>query len=339
MDADIIIDSRTPAPTIADLAVLAEAQGIRALWCASYLDSRDGFANLVPAAMATNSIKLGVIAVNPYDIHPVRIASAVLTLNEVSQGRAQVIIGGGGEALMALGIKPERRVGVVREAVEIVKAAGADAPLNYAGKNFTVKNYHPRWATAPKPPVYTAANKTQMLRMSARVADGIMLSDLPPPLAKQKIDSVKTQLAEFGRDAERFRFSNFLAWHIYPDKQKAEREARMWLGFRGLFRRWVLTGFMSDADYDIIEAHRDVIYQAAMDRTHIIPGVPEHLIQACVDQLTLTGDLGDLDRHIETLRQHKAVGHTEVAFELRDTPDQSIQIIGERVLPALREQR
>ena len=73
------------------------------VWTASYLASRDPWSNLVAAAQATSRIGLGAIAVNPYDTHPVRIATGLLTLNEYAQGRARIVVGGGGEALQALG--------------------------------------------------------------------------------------------------------------------------------------------------------------------------------------------------------------------------------------------
>jgi alkanesulfonate monooxygenase SsuD/methylene tetrahydromethanopterin reductase-like flavin-dependent oxidoreductase (luciferase family) len=199
-----------------------------------------------------------------------------------------------------------------------------------------VTGYLPFWATAATPPVYVAANKPQMLRMSARVADGVMLSDLPPGIAGNTVRLLKTHLAEFGRSAEAFRISNFMAWHVYDDKEKGVREARQWLGYRGLFRRWVVTTFLSDEDYDLIEAHKSDFYQAAADGTHVIEGVPERILEALVANLTLTGHISEADEKIEHLKKLKSAGLTDIALELRQDPAASIKLIGEKVAPALR---
>ena len=111
-----------------------------------------------------------------------------------------------------------------------------------------------------------------MLRMAARYADGVMLSDLPPAICAERIGWVLGHLQEFGRPAAPFCFSNFLAWHVYADRDKARREARQWLGYRGLFRPWVITTFMSQADYDIIEAHKAEIYAMPFKGTWSVDG-------------------------------------------------------------------
>lgn len=335
MQIDLILDSRLGPDELALLGSMAEDYGLGTVWIASYLDSRDPYANLGLLARATQRIRLGPVAVNPWDTHPVRIASSLLTLNELSGGRASIVIGGGGEALQALGIRPQPRVGAVRECVEILKAVSPDRPLDYEGRVFRVRGYRPRWATAPAPPVHVAANKPQMLKMAARVADGVMLSDLPPGLARSTVAQVEQHRADAGRAATPFMYSNFMAWHVHADRARALREARRWLGYRGLFRRWVITTFLDDADYDLIEAHRDAIYAMATMDDPAVPGVPERILDALVDNLTLAGGLDEVPAKVAHLRELKAAGLTHVALELRDEPAQSIRIIGEQVAPAL----
>jgi alkanesulfonate monooxygenase SsuD/methylene tetrahydromethanopterin reductase-like flavin-dependent oxidoreductase (luciferase family) len=46
------------------------------------------------SARVTTSIKLGPVAVSPSELHPLKMANALLTLNEISGGRAYI---GGGE--------------------------------------------------------------------------------------------------------------------------------------------------------------------------------------------------------------------------------------------------
>lgn len=336
MRIDVVLDSRMDTRRLAELGLLAERYGIGAVWTASYLNSRDPFTNLAGLAGASSRIRLGPIAVNPFEQHPLRIASALLTLNEICQGRANIVIGGGGEVIQALGIKPDRRVRAVRECVEIIRAASGQRPVTYAGALYRVTNFRPDWAVSPAPRIHVAANKPQMLRMAATVADGIMLSDLPPALCAGIIADARAQRAAAGHAEDTFEFSNFKAWHIYEDREEAIREARQWLAYRGLFRRWVVTTFLSDADYDLIEAQKANLYAATELGAHTITGIPERILDALVANLTLAGHVSELDAKIAHLAELKAAGVTAVVLELRQHVEDSLKLIGERVIPALR---
>jgi alkanesulfonate monooxygenase SsuD/methylene tetrahydromethanopterin reductase-like flavin-dependent oxidoreductase (luciferase family) len=336
MNVNLCLDAGLPPEELARLGLLAESRGIGTIWLASYLGSRDPFANLVPLALQSSSIEMGPVALNPYDTHPVRLATGLLTLNQYARGRARLVVGGGGEALMALSLKPDRRPRAVGECVQILKGASAAAPFSFEGAMYRVKDYHPGWATEPKPPIYVAANKPQMLRMAARLADGVMLSDLTPAICRERIGWVRGHLAEFGRSAAPFRFENFLAWHVYPDATKARREARQWLGYRGLFRPWVVTTFMSQADYDVVEAHKAEIYAMPVKGTWSVDGVPDRILDKLVDELTLCGTPADLARIMGRLAAMKAAGVTDICLEIREQPEETIRILGEQVIPALR---
>ncbi|MEZ5566006.1 MAG: LLM class flavin-dependent oxidoreductase [Gammaproteobacteria bacterium] len=335
MNIDVVVNALLPPDELADLAVQAEACGVGTLWTASYLASRDPWSNLVAAAQATRRIGLGAIAVNPYDTHPVRIATGLLTLNQYANGRARIVVGGGGEALQALGIKPERRVRVVGECIEILTGVMPGTPFNFAGKVFKVQGYNPVWATAPKPPVYAAVNKQQMLRMAARVSDGIMLSDLTPEICAERIGWVRDHLNAFSRPSDTFRYYNFVAWHVYDERERAIREARMWLGYRGLFRRWVLNTFMSDAEYDVIEAHKAEIYGMVPKQGWSVAGIPDHLLDLCVEKLTLAGTPADIPGFVKHLQSMGDAGCTDIVLELHDDPAESLDLIGKQVIPAL----
>ena len=173
-----------------------------------------------------------------------------------------------------------------------------------------------------------------MLKMSAKHSDGIMMSDLPPIIIKDKVEEVLNHMKT--RENDDFRFDNFMAWALYEDREKAMNEAKQWLGYRGLFRRWVITTFMSDKEYDVIEAHKKEIYQMPVLNTSSVSGVPDSLLEKLVDHLTLTGHVSEVDHKIEHLLELKESGLTDVALELRSDPAASIKLIGEKVIPALK---
>jgi alkanesulfonate monooxygenase SsuD/methylene tetrahydromethanopterin reductase-like flavin-dependent oxidoreductase (luciferase family) len=335
MDIDIILDTRASAGQLAELGQLAEKNGIRGVWVSSLLDSRDPFTNLSTLAQSTSRLNLGPVAVNPYDTHPVRIASALLTLNELANGRARIVIGGGGEALDALGIKPQRRVRVVAECVEIIKAAASGKPVSHAGEIFQVNNLCLNWLQARTPPIYVGASMQQMLGMSARVADGIMMSDMPPTLASDAISTLDQGLEKYSRRRAEFQTNCFAAWHVYADLEQARREARQWLVLRGIFRPWLLSEFLEAKDVDLVMNSTAAFWSAFNERTHLVDGVPDSVLDTLVDNLTFTARIGDLHRTIEKLQEYASAGLSGISLRLYADPAASIRLLGKRVLPAM----
>src|SRR6478609_9660790 len=143
MQLEVILEPDLSPAEVADIAVEAERLGFRTLWHSNYHQNPDAFVALVPAALATTRIKLGALAVSPYEMQPLKIGNALLTLNELSVGRALVAIGGGGSLMSAIGISQDptklRMVRGVREAIEISRAiASGEANGPYEGEVFKV---------------------------------------------------------------------------------------------------------------------------------------------------------------------------------------------------------
>lgn len=335
MRIDLILESNASPETIAELGQLAERYGIGGVWVSSMLDARDPFANFSELSRTTHRIRMGPIAVSPYELHPLKMATSLLTLNEASRGRAQIVVGGGGGTMTAMGLKPARRVRVVREALEILRLAGRGEPISYEGEIFTVRRYHPSWVRHAPPVIYAGANRVQMQRMAARHADGIMLSDKIVPQVREARAVIDPVLRECGRDVAQFRVNNFWAWHVKQSREEAEHEARIWLALRGVLLRENHRYFMNEADMDIVESRRAAFFDALRRRSPDIQGVPQRIIRLLVDNLTSCAALSELDKEIERLRQFRAAGLTEIALRIYEKPADSIRVIGEHVLPAL----
>lgn len=335
MDIDLILDARARPEELAELGVLAEQHGFSGIWASSLLDGRDPFSNMVPLALATSRISLGPIAVNPWDMHPVRISAALHTLNELSGGRARIVVGGGGEALASLGLKPERRVRAVRECVEIIRGASTGQRFEYTGELYEVHGYQLGWLESPPPRVYVGANMEQMLGMAGRAADGVMLSDLPPRLAVAAIATARRAAIEHERDAAALWFSSFTAWHVYPDLAAARREAKRWLLLRGLFRPWVLQEFLAPEECELIMASQQAFVSAFAAGSHEIEGVPDSLADKLVDNLSLTASTDNLDSLAEELLRYRDAGLSSVSLRLYANPAESIELLANELLPQL----
>lgn len=67
-------------------------------------------------------------------------------------------------------------------------------------------------------------------------------------------------------------------------------------------------------------------------------GVPDLLLDACVDNLTLTGTPAEVPRFVAHLEAMREAGLTDVTLELHEESEAAIRLIGEQVAPAIRGQ-
>ena len=335
MKLDVILDPDLSPYEVCELGLLAESYGLHAVWASNYPSSRDPFINLCPLALASSRIRLGPLVVTPYELHPYKIAKALASLNELCSGRTNILTGGptGVNATMGMGVS--RMVGRARECVEILKRSNPDEALNYQGKIYQVYGYQPRWATDEPPVIYIGANKEQMTHMATEIADGIMLGDTTGQRLASSLGLIEENLELHGRSRDDLRVSCLIAWHVKESTNLSSSEARRHLALRGMLDTWFLETFLDEEECRLVDANRANIFKAYKDKSDVIEGVPDEIIGKLVDNLTMSGDHDDIDKHIETLRKYRDMGLDEVAFKLHRDQDAAIKLIGERVLPAL----
>jgi hypothetical protein len=92
---------------------------------------------------------------------------------------------------------------------------------------------------------------------------------------------------------------------------------------------------MTDADYDVIESHKAEIYGMVPTKTWSVPGVPDALLDSCVESLTLAGTPAEIPHFVAHLKEMRDAGCTDIVLELHDEPTEGIRLIGEHVIPAL----
>jgi len=339
VDVDLILEPDLTPGQIAELGQAAEGYGIRAVWTSNYFAHWDGFISLVPLAQATRKLLMGPLAVSPFEMHPMKIANALLTLNELCDGRAMVAMGAGEGNVNSMGLpKPPKIVRAVREGIEIVVAAANGRMKNgYEGEDFVMNlpcAYD--WARASPPLVYGTAYRHMMMRMEGRVADGVFIGCTPPEIAGPAMENVRIGISrrEDGRD---IRVNTFWAWHVKEDREEAYRESRRELAWRARLLDPELIGlYLEESEVQLVRDQYDAFVNAWFDRSGNVQGVPVEICNRLCEGLTSTAGLADLDREIERFRAFGKAGLTEIALRLHDDPMDALKIIGERVVPALR---
>jgi 5,10-methylenetetrahydromethanopterin reductase len=336
MKIDVILEAGLPAKQVEALAVQAESIGIHTLWVSSFPSRRDPIPALTLASQATRRIRLATLPVSPYEVHPVRIADQLLTLNELSNGRAGILIGGLGHSVSRVtGLEPKRRVTAVRDSLTILKNLNSEKALQYRGELFSLTDYRAEWATQRPPFVYAGATFEKMLTMAAGVADGTMLSDAPLGRMPDIVRWIESGLTNGRKRRQDFLVNNFMAWHVKKDRQAAQAEARRELIWRGFLMPWFTETFLDAATAKAVETAKPAFLQAFLSRSAKIQGVSDNVIEQLVEHLTLTGDMSDIDSIAAKIAALGAAGLDEVALRLHDQPSESLQLIGDYLLPAL----
>jgi F420-dependent oxidoreductase-like protein len=158
-----------------DLARRAEGLGYDSVWV-THGAGRDSFVVLSAYAAATKTIGVGNGVVPIYPRHPVTMAQAALSLNEVTGGRFRLGIGVSHKASMEgmMGVPLARPLTAMREYVAVLRGAFGD------GADFDGTMYRAHWKMAlpallPAPPIYLAALSVKMCELAGEIADGAIL--------------------------------------------------------------------------------------------------------------------------------------------------------------------
>jgi len=336
MQTDVILEADVTPAQVAELAQIAEGYGIRGLWTQNYSTGRDPFMSLMPAAAATRRILLGAVVISPYEMHPLKIANMVSTLNEASNGRGMVVIGGGGEWPGVLKVGYGRRVTGVGEAIGMVHRAVRGQVVKWDGKVYSARYFRSPWVKGPPPIIYAGATGPKMLDMAVRFADGTMLSDMIEPMLPGTMKTLHDALARHGRKPDAFRVNNFCAFHVKKDREASFREARRELMVRGWLGEEWYEPLLTPEEAQVVATHKEAFLTAFRTRSGDIKGVAPEICAKLVEGLSLAGDLSDLDRHVGRLKKFAAAGMTENALRLHDDPAAALHIIGRELLPRLR---
>jgi len=335
MRVGVVLDGRRTAAEIAELAKLAETHGFSNVWLSGGARTKDHFVRLALAAAATRRIKLGPIAVSPFEMHPVHIGLALLTLDEIAPGRACVVLGAGGDLAATLGPPARGRVEAVEECLDILRAQAAGGEIDYVGAHYRVTGLFSPWSRVVMDRLYLGANRPRMLRLAARKADGVMVTDMPLAYLDSLVARIRGDLLDANRDPRSFVVSNWFVWNVQDTRAEAERLARRQLGFRLYYIRDVAAsiGLPEPEARELAARQPEMLRAIFQGREPWSPPAP--VAKRLIEHLTLTADRRGLDGCVERLHAFARLGLSEIALAPHGDPLRAIELIGEAVIPAV----
>ncbi|GAB7090473.1 5,10-methylenetetrahydromethanopterin reductase [Halorubrum luteum] len=213
---------------LVDLGVRAETAGYDVVYSTCHYNNRDPWAFLSRLAAETDSVRLGPGVANPYETHPVTLASSVATLDEASAGRAVFGIGPGDPStLQNLGLADQRGLRPVLEAFKTAQRLWAGERVDHEGTFDAAGaglNYEP--PQGAEIPVHVGGEGPHMCRMAAKHADGLLYNGSHPGDLAWAREQVDDGLTERPDSRGEFNLIAYAAVSIAEDGETAREAAR-----------------------------------------------------------------------------------------------------------------
>jgi alkanesulfonate monooxygenase SsuD/methylene tetrahydromethanopterin reductase-like flavin-dependent oxidoreductase (luciferase family) len=237
---------------------------------------------------------------------------SLATMAEVAPGRVGVAVGVGNPLFLEeSGVRIAKPIRAVREYIECLRALWSAEPVHYAGELFQLAGA--RLAFRPPEPVlvYVAAMGDQMLALTGRIADGVVLSaGLAVPFVSRCLAIIDDAARGAGRASGEVRKAGFLYFSVSEDGREAVEYLRRKLAF--LFRnRHMATNILASGIPIDHEAIIDAVKRRDLDAAARL--VPDEAVEAFA--------VGGTARQCaQRLAAYVGAGLTEPVIEITGTP-------------------
>ena len=212
-----------PLDELVRLVKLAEDVGFEYAWITDHYNNKNVYETLALIAANTETIKMGPGVTNPYVRSPAISASAIATIDEISNGRATFGIGPGDKATFdALGIAWDKPVSTIKAAIADINTllAGekteAGAALGGAKK------------VQDAIPIYMGAQGPKMLETAGEIADGVLINASNPKDYEAAMPMIKKGIGDQAKD---FDVAAYTATSIGTDSEAAKNAAKIVVAF------------------------------------------------------------------------------------------------------------
>jgi 5,10-methylenetetrahydromethanopterin reductase len=213
-----------PTERLVELASDAEREGFDAVLVASHYFNRDPFVVADRIACATDEVLVGPAAANPYDAHPVALASRVGTLAETSDGRALFGLGPGDRSTLAdLGVDRDSPLRRVLETMQVSRRLFAGEAVDHDG---TFRADAELEYDVGDVPVHVGAQGPHMTRMAGKYADGILFNGSHPADLSWARDRVEEGREERADDLPAPELLAYASVSVAADEDAAREAAR-----------------------------------------------------------------------------------------------------------------
>ncbi len=316
-----------PVDEIVGLTKKAEEAGFNYCWITDHYNNRNVYSFLTAIARNTQRIELGPGVTNPYHIHPAVTASAIASIDEISNGRAILGISAGDRTVLSsLGIELHKPLTTISESIEIVKKLLAGERANFDGKIFKVRGARLNFKPKRKIPIYLGAQGPEMLRLAGKVSDGVLINASHPSDLDYAVNGIKRGVDEAGRKLEELDIVAYTSFSVADSAEKAKGAAKPVAAF-----------IVASSPPMVLERHGIAAEDAGKVRDAIASGKFGDAIagvnDAMLNAFCIYGAQADC---IKRIREIAKIGVTQlvVGSPIGPDPAASIEIIRREIMPS-----
>ncbi|HSB86130.1 MAG TPA: TIGR03842 family LLM class F420-dependent oxidoreductase [Ilumatobacteraceae bacterium] len=337
MEFGVVLQTTPPAARVVDLAKRAEVYGFTHVWTFdSHILWEEPYVIFSQILAETRRVIVGPMVTNPATRDWTVTASIYATLNEMFGNRTVCGIGRGDSAVRVTNGAPTT-LATLREAVHVIRELANGRSVEYKGSQLRFP-----WSVGSQLEMWIAAYGPKALALAGEVGDGFILQLADLSIAEWTIKAVRDSAVAAGRDPDGI--SICVAAPAYITDGSAEglahgREQCRWFG--GMVGNHVAdivarygdhSGAVPQALTDYIKGRQGYDYnehgQAGNPHTQFVP-------DEIVDRFCI---VGPPHAHVERMNALKELGVDQFSIYLQhDDKDHTLQVYGEKVLPAVAE--
>jgi 5,10-methylenetetrahydromethanopterin reductase len=301
---------------------LAEDNGFEYCWITDHYNNRNVYMALTAIAAATNKIKVGPGVTNPYVRSPAVTASAMITLDEVSTGRAVLGIGPGDKATFdALGIEWTKPVSTIKKAIADMRALMSGERLE-EGAVLAIK-------PSTKVPIYMGAQGPKMLETAGMISDGVLINASNPKDFEAAVPLIKKGADAVGRSMDEVDVAAYACMSVDKKADKAKGAASPVVAF-----------IAAGSPPMVLERHGIDQEKVATISAALKKGDFGTAFGTVDDTMLEAFSLyGTPDEVVEKIAALGKMGVTQIVAgsPIGPNKDASIKLIGKKVVPAVKE--
>jgi 5,10-methylenetetrahydromethanopterin reductase len=327
---DIIFAAECDLKTLTNIAKQAERYGFDTVWAGDNSYIRDYAVCLTYMAQATKRIGIGLAVTNPYLRHPFKSALAVASINEVSEGRAKFGIGAGShETMKSFGYDWDRPAQRIADMITAVRPFLRGENVTFKTDTMMVDGVKACMPLLGPIPIYVGCRRPVMMRMAGRVADGVLLNNVPVEYLPYAISRLRNGTESAGRDLDAFDVGNLNVFSVSEDREEARERVRIQLpiDFISISERELESVGLGLGD--VIQIRMALKRQFPEDFVKASRFVTDYM----VEKFSVSGTPEDCVRRI---KDYVKAGVTRILLGLStntvDKPEETIKLAGESIL-------
>jgi 5,10-methylenetetrahydromethanopterin reductase len=218
-----------PLKKVVSTAKLAEDLGFEHVVHADqrFSGEKDVFVTLAADALSTRSVQLGPCVSDPYSRIPAMLAVAIASLDELSGGRAELVLGAGGSGFAQMHLERKHVNQALRETISMTRALFTGQPVDFEGQLFRLNNAQLRFNVRRDIPILIATRSPRNLELAGEIADGAVIATyVSKPQLEFAIGRVQAGARKAARHFEDVRLISWVYTSISDDGRQAVENVR-----------------------------------------------------------------------------------------------------------------